>query len=125
METINENWEDKLTAFMDEAKQEGKEVWFDVDLTIIDRDHKTPLGWYLVDEGIEINVLTIGVWNKRAIEKFGFKVKRFVGLIDAAELGMADYYTGEDGTDEYSKQVNYLVDNEDQPLTKHLLKIGF
>ena len=116
---MNKSLIEKIEWAMREASKIDDTVYYDIDGTLIEDKHLTDLGKWVVEQGRAIDVLTFGGWSKKMLEDYGLKIKTLtVGGI-ALEKGLADF----DSEGEFSKKVNFLIDNENHTLTKHLIKI--
>lgn len=103
----------QLMKFLDEAERANEKVWMDLDGTLIDRVdgvfHLTPLGKVVKNQGMDVNVLTLG-FNIPEAEKLGIKIaKGSMGPGDAIEAGLVVDQSSGTGV---SKKVKYLIDNE-------------
>jgi len=98
-------------------------VWFDVDGTLIRKDGRlTDLGKWIAKEKQKISVITFGPWNCELLKSKGINAVKVIPVREAISNGMVAIC--DNGN--ISKKLNdneWLVDNEDQPLTKHVIRV--
>ncbi len=115
----SDNLETELDAFI----KKHKDVWFDVDGTLIDAKNKklTKLGKIMLQKNLNLKIITMnGIWNKKNLGKYGFKIKQ---LITPKQIEDENFFDIDNINLQMSKTVPNLVDNEEHPLVKNILKV--
>ena len=99
----------------------GKKLWFDVDGTIVqigNRNKLTELGEYLRDNHIPVTCLTVGGHSTETLAELGIDASEVVTVGPAMIQGLYD-------PDAESKTIpddEYLIDDQDHPLSKNVIK---